>query len=118
MSFLLIGVGGALGAICRYSLGLFVAGRTKSSFPYGTWIINISGSILLGIVFNLHINGAVADWVMLFVGVGFCGAFTTFSTFGNEIVQLIVANKWKLAVGYVVTSVVVSFLAAWVGFLL
>lgn len=118
MSYLLIGIGGALGAICRYSLGLFVARRTKSSFPFGTWIINITGSLLLGIVFNLHKSGAVADWVMLLVGIGFCGAYTTFSTFGNETVQLIVANKWRLAVGYIVISVVVSLLAAWIGFLL
>ncbi|MBM4761487.1 fluoride efflux transporter CrcB [Bacillus sp. B15-48] len=114
-SFLLIGLGGAFGAICRYALGLFVTSRTTSAFPLGTWIINISGSFLLGVIFNLYLH---EDWLMLLAGIGFCGAYTTFSTFGNETVQLIVQHKLKLALLYVVASTVVSILAASLGFII
>jgi fluoride exporter len=115
MSYLLIGIGGAIGAICRYSLGLAVMRNYKGHFPRGTWIINLTGSFLLGLLFNLHTQGFIQDWALSLFGVGFCGAYTTFSTFGNEAVQLILANKLKLAAGYVVTSVLLSLLAAWVG---
>ena len=115
MSYLLIGVGGALGAICRYSLGLAVMRNRQGSFPLGTWIINISGSFLLGLLFQFHAQGLIQDWAMMLFGVGFCGAYTTFSTFGNETVQLIVGNKLGLAACYVGTSVLLSLVAAWIG---
>ena len=118
MSYFLIGLGGALGAICRYYLGIAVTRNVNSSFPFATWIINISGSFLLGIIFNLHQGGAIGNSLFWLAGVGFCGAYTTFSTFGNETVQLLVAGKHKLALSYVVTSVLLSFLAAWVGWLI
>jgi fluoride exporter len=118
MSYLLIGLGGAFGAICRYYLGLAVTRKAKSPFPLGTWIINITGSFFLGLIFNLHLNGVVDDWVMWLVGIGFCGAYTTFSTFGNETVQLLVANKNILALFYVCSSILVSFVAAWVGLII
>jgi fluoride exporter len=118
MSYLLIGIGGAIGAICRYSLGLAVMRNYSGPFPRGTWIINITGSFLLGLLFNLHTQGVIQDWTLSVFGVGFCGAYTTFSTFGNETVQLIVANKLKLAAVYVGTSVLVSILAAWIGWII
>lgn len=118
MSYLLIGIGGALGAICRYSLGLAVMRSYGGSFPRGTWIINITGSFLLGLLFNLHTQGLIQDWALSLLGVGFCGAYTTFSTFGNETVQLIVSNKLKLAAVYVGASVLLSILSAWVGWVI
>jgi len=115
MSYLLIGLGGALGAICRYSLGLAIMQNYKGTFPRGTWMINITGSFLLGLLFNLHTQGLIQDWVLSLFGVGFCGAYTTFSTFGNETVQLIVTNKLRLAAIYVGSSVLLTLIAAWIG---
>lgn len=118
MNYLLIGIGGALGAICRYSLGLAVMRNRQGSFPLGTWIINLTGSFLLGLLFQLHSQGLIQDWAMMLLGVGFCGAYTTFSTFGNETVQLIVGNKLRLAALYVGTSVLLSLVAAWIGWII
>lgn len=118
MSYLLIGLGGAVGAICRYYLGLAVTRRTQSSFPLGTWMINVTGSFLLGLLFNLHGAGVIEDWLLWLIGVGFCGAYTTFSTFGNETVQLIVSGQVRRAGLYVLSSVVVAFLAAWGGLMI
>lgn len=117
MSYLLIGIGGALGAICRYSLGLAIMRNYSGQFPRGTWLINITGSFLLGLLFNLHTQGLIQDRALSLFGVGFCGAYTTFSTFGNETVQLIVGNKVRLAILYIGTSVLLSLLAAWVGWM-
>lgn len=118
MSYLLIGLGGALGAIFRYSLGLAVMRNRSGPFPLGTWIINITGSFVLGLLFQLHSQGLIADWTMMLLGVGFCGAYTTFSTFGNETVQLIVSHKLRLAALYVGTSVLLSIVAAWIGWII
>lgn len=118
MSYILIGLGGALGAICRYALGLAIMRNYQGTFPRGTWMINITGSFLLGLLFNLHTQGLIQDWVLSLLGVGFCGAFTTFSTFGNETVQLIVANKLRLAAIYVGSSVLLTLTAAWIGWVI
>lgn len=114
MNVLLIGVGGALGAICRYYLGVVISRKITALFPYATWVINISGSFLLGILFSLKLTG----WPIWLFGVGFCGAYTTFSTFGNEAVQLFVANQTKTAFLYIFASLVVSLFAAWLGFMI
>lgn len=115
----LIGIGGSLGAAGRYLLGNFINKKKKPGhFPLGTWVINITGSFLLGILYNLHLKNEISDWVWLFVGIGFCGAFTTFSTFGYETITLLQSKKNFLAGIYVLTSVIVSILTAAVGFII
>lgn len=111
MKILLIGLGGAIGAICRYYLSALM---NKANFPMGTWIINISGSFLLGVLFGLERTG----WPMWLFGIGFCGAFTTMSTFANETVGLFVSGQTKTAFLYVASSLVFSLLAAWFGLFL
>lgn len=113
----LIGFGGSLGAAGRYLLGNFINKRKTGYFPFGTWIINITGSFLLAILYKLHIKNDISDWVWLFFGIGFCGAFTTFSTFGFETITLLQSNKKFLAVIYVLTSVIVSIITAAVVFI-
>ncbi|MFK2825292.1 fluoride efflux transporter CrcB [Bacillus sp. B190/17] len=113
----LIGLGGSLGAAARYLLGNLVNKKAKNIYPFpaGTWVINVTGSFLLGWIANLHLTGGIDDWVWLFGGVGFCGAYTTFSTFGNETITLIQSNQMKSAVIYVMTSVIVGCVSAAVG---
>ncbi|WP_164670067.1 fluoride efflux transporter CrcB [Virgibacillus doumboii] len=111
-----IGIGGSLGAAVRYLLGNLISGRTQNPFPLGTWIINITGSFLLGYLAQLHLTNQISEWLWLFGGVGFCGAYTTFSTFGHETITLILSKKVKFAVVYVVTSIVVGIISAAIGF--
>lgn len=115
---LVIGIGGSLGAAARFTVGNLISKRTQKVYPFpiGTWIINITGSFLLGIITQLHLSNHISELLWLFGGVGFCGAFTTFSTFGNETITLIQSKKIKLAAIYVVTSIVVGVISAMIGF--
>lgn len=105
-----VGVGGALGALCRYSVGQMIEVKR---FPLATFIVNVAGSFLLGL---LTFSG-VGESVLLFAGVGFCGAFTTFSSFSVDTIQLWEDGYVALAVVYALGNIVVSVLAvalAWV----
>ncbi|MEY3283710.1 MAG: putative fluoride ion transporter CrcB, partial [Acidobacteriota bacterium] len=87
---LIVALGGALGAVVRYGLASLIAARVATAFPLGTWVINISGSFIIGIF--LAIVGAREllhpDWRLL-IAVGFLGAYTTFSTFEYETLHLL-----------------------------
>ena len=113
----IIGVGGSLGAVARFILGNLIRKKSQKLYPspIGTWIINITGSFLLGLLANLHLSNQIGEWLWLFAGVGFCGAYTTFSTFGNETITLIQSNKVKLAIIYVITSIIVGIVSATIG---
>lgn len=115
----LIGIGGSFGAAARYLLGNFINKKRKlSPFPLGTWVINFTGSFLLGVLANLHLSNDISDGVWFFVGIGFCGAYTTFSTFGYETITLLQSNKKFFAGIYVITSVFFSITSAAIGFII
>jgi fluoride exporter len=115
----LIGIGGSFGAAARYLLGNLIFEKKKlSPFPLGTWVINITGSFLLGLLANLHLSNDISDGVWFFAGAGFCGAYTTFSTFGYETITLLQSNKKFLAGIYVITSVILSITTAAIGFII
>ena len=113
-----IGAAGMMGSILRYSLGRWVSARLGTSFPWGTWLINISGSLLLGMLYGWHESAAIPDMLWVIVGTGFCGAYTTFSTFGYETMGLVSRKRYGRAALYVVSSVIVgtmaSFCGAWI----
>ncbi len=113
-SVLLVGLGGALGAMCRFLLS--TAGKSNS-FPFSTLIINIVGSLVIGIVLALYEkNSLLSDHVKLFLATGICGGFTTFSTFSAENVQLLKAGNYWMAICYIVASVVGCIVATFIGF--
>ena len=110
-----LGCGGVLGAVSRYALSLAIPTET-GRFPWGTFLINVSGSAVLGFILILLIEqfprGRLARPV---IGTGFIGAYTTFSTFMVEAVLLIRAGRPEDAVAYLVGSVSAGLLAVWIG---
>lgn len=115
---LLIGIAGSLGAGLRYALGSYInrIGEKLSPFPIGTWALNISGSFLLGFIYRLYQSNSIHEMIWLIFGIGFCGAYTTFSTFGTETMSLLVTRRFYLASFYVLSSVFIGILGAWLGY--
>jgi len=116
-AWLWIGFGGIIGALSRYYAGLWLS-RRAAYFPLGTFVINLSGSLLLGFLYALHAREALPEPLWLMLGVGVCGAYTTFSTFGLETIRLLEKRRYLLAAGYVAGSVGLGLAAAWLGILI
>lgn len=117
MSYLIIGIGGALGAISRYGMGLLIVRKSDSQIPLSTFIINIVGSFVLGLVLGLYNKGILDDFWQQFLGIGFCGAFTTFSTFGYETIKLIENKQPAKAVIYVMLTTFLSVIGGYIGWI-
>ncbi|MEQ6901629.1 fluoride efflux transporter CrcB [Nocardioides sp. YIM 152588] len=111
MTALMVLLGGAVGAPSRYLIDLAVRSRSSGAYPWGTFAVNVSGSLLLGLLAGL----APATWLGSAVGTGFCGALTTFSTFGFEAVRLVEDGRWRTAAWYVGGSLLVGLAAVSVG---
>jgi CrcB protein len=110
MTLLLVLLGGAVGAPVRYLADVTVQRAHGTEFPWGTWVVNVCGSFILGLVV---VNGP--SWVTTLVGTGFCGALTTYSTFGYETVRLVEEGRSGLAVGNVVLSLAAGLTAGALG---
>ncbi len=112
---LAVAVGGALGSLARYWLGLLVAG---GALPWGTIAANVSGSLLIGLVAGGAGEGtrpALGETARLFLTVGFCGGYTTFSSFSLQTVALVHAGRHGLALANVLLSVLSCLAATWAG---
>lgn len=105
-----IAVGGAMGALSRYGLSLWVSNKWSQGFPLHTFIINITGAFLLGFI-NVYFveRYALSPIWRLGIGVGFLGAFTTFSTFGYEVITLIQEGNLVTAMSYTFLSILIGF---------
>jgi len=114
--YLWISLGAIAGANLRYWVALWAIERFGLGFPYGTLIVNASGSLLIGLFMGLLTERAGADvaWRLLLV-VGFCGAYTTFSTFSFETLALLRQGALLSALGYVLASVALCLLATALG---
>ena len=113
---LLISAGAVLGANARYWIGDWIAQKWGAAFPYGTFLINITGSLLIGLFISLATERFLIDprWRILFV-VGFLGAYTTFSTFTLESYNLLQRGQWLLGLANTLGSVVVGLIAVGLG---
>lgn len=118
MEYFAIGLGGMFGANARYLIGGWVTRRLGFMFPWGTFLINISGSLVLGFFVAYLLKHPTYHYPRLFFVVGFLGAYTTFSTFSVESLQLIQNGRVVLAFSYILGSAALGVLGAWSGFML
>ncbi len=115
-TLLIIAVGGAIGSVCRYVMVDFVQRLTHPAFPYGTLAVNVVGSLIVGLISGHIMNMQAHPMIRPALIVGFCGGFTTFSTFSFETFGLINGGEWWRAAIYVVASVVTCIAGAAIGF--
>ena len=120
LSYLWIAIGGALGTTARYWLSGVVARSVGETFPWGTIVINISGSFVIG--FFGALTGPDGRWFVgsnarQFVMIGICGGYTTFSSFSLQTLNLAREGEWLHVAGNVAGSVALCLLAVWLGHL-
>jgi CrcB protein len=114
MEYILVGIGGILGSLSRFKLGKFVTKKSTIKFPLGTFIINITGAFLLGILTAMNSNKYIYD----LLGDGFLGAYTTFSTFMYEGFSLFQNNKRLNAIFYIFISLAIGIIGYFMGYTL
>jgi CrcB protein len=117
LNLLLVALGGAFGAVCRYVLGVQLFKLTGPGFPYGTFTANLLGGLLMGVLVGLLAlrGGADQERWRLLLGVGALGGFTTFSSFSLETLLMIQRRGYGAAAAYSLASVVFSVAALFVG---
>jgi len=115
MIYLLIAVGGAAGSVLRYVVGRAVQGSSASGFPIGTMVVNITGCFLIGVLVRQLMNVQTSPEMRALLVVGFCGGFTTFSTFSAETIGLIEGGEYGRAATYVILSVALCLGATFAG---
>lgn len=111
-----ITIGGALGAVTRYQLGLWISNKWNQGFPLHTFLINLTGAFLLGFLNILFIERLTLSplW-RLGIGVGFLGAYTTFSTFGYEVITLLEGGSYGTAAAYTFLTILLGFIGVALG---
>ena len=110
----MVGIGGGIGAMMRFFFSLL---GKPGSFPVHTLLVNIFGSLLIGIIFALSLkNNLISDDLKLFLATGICGGFTTFSAFSLETMQLLRSGNYVTAGLYILISVFASVAATFIGY--
>lgn len=112
----LIAIGGALGSVARYGASKLFIFNFKYEFPLSTFIVNVLGSFIIGLLSGILLKDSHNQWIKYFWMIGFCGGFTTFSTFSLENLNLIKNGYFFTSIFYSMLSVVVAMVAVWVGF--
>lgn len=107
--YIFVGLGGALGSMLRYFLSTTI--KNQGDFPLGTFITNVVGSFLIGLIAFYAEKNNLDSRLVLFLKVGFCGGFTTFSTFAFEIFKMGESNKFGTGIFYAGLSIILSLFA-------
>jgi len=116
MQFLYIGIFGALGCVSRYLMSGWVLGATGTAYPYGTLVVNLAGSFLLGLIMEGSQHSTLlSPELRLGITVGFMGGFTTFSTFSYETIRLLEDGSYGSAGANVLLNVLICLFAAALG---
>lgn len=114
MYFLLVFLGGGLGAICRYSISLIIEESSKS-FPWSTFIANVASCIILGLLLGYYLQKGMDQKMSLFFITGFCGGFSTFSSFSYDSLKLFQDGHHTMALTYITASVLVCLVCLLIG---
>ncbi|WP_226567103.1 fluoride efflux transporter CrcB [Bacillus stratosphericus] len=114
-TYLAVFIGGLIGTFCRYKLSQSVVSQT---FPYSTLIENVAGSLLLGYATGYFMFHKEKKYLAALIGTGFCGGYTTMSTFSKEAVLLLQAGQFNSSVMYILLSVIAGVTAALTGFII
>jgi len=119
MSFLIVALGSALGGVLRYWLSNVVYNFLPATFPFGTMLVNFAGSFIIGAtIFGLSDRGLISQDLRLFLTVGFCGGFTTFSTFSLETFNLLRNSEYTLAGLNIGMSLIICLAATFLAFVI
>src|SRR3954452_12361267 len=111
-----VALGGALGASARYSLDRFIEERVSSVFPWATFVVNVSGCLLIGVLAEQLVDRHhLPAWIRVGLIVGVIGGYTTFSTFSQEAFTLIESRDYFVTLAYLAGSVTLGLLAVWAG---
>ena len=117
MLYLMIALGGSAGALSRFFISAFINNSAAGSFPYGTLFLNVTGSFVIGFLFQIYQSVLVADEMKMFLTVGFLGSYTTFSTYSLETLNLILAHEYKSAVINILVSNILAVFMSLLGML-
>ena len=123
LAYLWVAIGGALGSMARYGIGGFISQKSSGAFPWGTLIVNITGSFVIGILGALTLpegkmtpqSRALATQLLI---TGVCGGYTTFSSFSLQTLNLLRDGEWFYAAGNILLSVLLCLIAVWIGYVL
>ncbi|MFT4534814.1 MAG: CrcB protein [Saprospiraceae bacterium] len=113
-NLLYVFLGGGIGSICRYGIGQYMA--SESSFPVGTFIANILACLILGILLGFQLKENFQENYSLLFITGFCGGFSTFSTFSGESLKLFQNNQAGIALFYIGISIIFGLLSVYLGY--
>ena len=114
MNYLFVFLGGGLGSLCRFGIAQWMAAY-RWQFPWATILANVLACLVLGVLVGMTMKNKVSEPMGFFLMVGFCGGFSTFSTFTNETFQLMAVGEWGRALANVGVSVVVCLVSLYVG---
>lgn len=115
-SVLMVGVGGFVGSVLRYLISHYMTLSWPTIYPAGTFTVNLAGSLLIGIIIAAALTENIHQQARLLLAAGFCGGFTTFSTFSFEFFSLLQNGHTGYAFLYAISSLVLGFLFVWLGF--
>jgi CrcB protein len=123
IAYFWVAIGGALGSVARYGIGGVVSDKFGQSFPWGTLVVNVTGSFLIGLIGAMaapegRLNPQSRMFASQFLMYGVCGGYTTFSSFSRETLNLLQERQWLYVGGNVIMSVVLCMIAVWLGWLL
>jgi CrcB protein len=123
IAYIWVAIGGALGSVSRFWLNGIISSRFGETFPWGTMLINITGSFVIGLIGALanpegRMDSQSRAFTTQFLMIGVCGGFTTFSSFSLQTLNLLRDREWLYAGGNAVLSVVLCMAAVWLGWML